>query len=258
MAGTDITYVPDTLFPTDNDFEVPTLRLDMQAEFVDAPCVLFGEQKRTFNMNGHGVLHFYTDDYRFSTLYEHPEKILQYNPLSMVEPNFSCFEEMAFYQGCCRIGKKRAIARQMQDYGIKTFVDLNVADKFFQVNLLGIPDGWSAFATRGYADRLERLEFEYYTAKHIAGRNRLNFVCIGGGDPCRKKCQQLGVLYVNPVISIKNKAKGNAKKAIEQNIMFFGQEMSVQAMLPANLERLTANQIEDYSNGKTAKSLLEM
>lgn len=72
-----MSYIPDCLFPTDNDIEIPMLRLDVQPKFCDIPFVCFGEQKRTFEMNGQGTLHFYTDDYRFNTVYEHPEKILQ-------------------------------------------------------------------------------------------------------------------------------------------------------------------------------------
>ena len=37
------TYIPDCIFPTDNDAEIPSLRIDMQPEFVDIPFVCFGE-----------------------------------------------------------------------------------------------------------------------------------------------------------------------------------------------------------------------
>ena len=52
----DVEYVPDNLFPTDNDMEVPMLRLDRQPQTIEIPFVLFGEQKRSFKMNGHGTL----------------------------------------------------------------------------------------------------------------------------------------------------------------------------------------------------------
>lgn len=120
-------YIPDSLFPTDNDFEVPSLRLDMQATTCQIPFVCFGEQKRTFKMNGTGTLHFYTDDYRFNAVYEHPEKILQQNPAQIVEPNFSLFNETPIAFGLQAIYKKRLVARQMQEEGIRVFVDRNVA-----------------------------------------------------------------------------------------------------------------------------------
>ena len=138
------TFVPDCIFPTDNDAEVPLLRLDMQPKFCDIPFLCFGEQKRTYDMNGCGTLHFYTDDYRFQSVYEHPEKILQHNPATIVEPNFSLFNEMPVAFGMQAIYKKRFIARAMQERGIRVFVDLNVAAKFYKLNMLGVPFGWSA------------------------------------------------------------------------------------------------------------------
>ena len=40
-------YIPDCLFPTDNQMEIPTLRLDVQPQLVEIPFLCFGEQKRT-------------------------------------------------------------------------------------------------------------------------------------------------------------------------------------------------------------------
>lgn len=62
-------YIPDCLFPTDNELEIPTLLLEKQAGTCEIPFVCFGEQKRTFKMEGRGTLHFYTDDYRFSSIW---------------------------------------------------------------------------------------------------------------------------------------------------------------------------------------------
>ena len=42
-------FVPDCTFETNNDLEIPTLRLDMQPQFCEKPFVLFGEQKRTYS-----------------------------------------------------------------------------------------------------------------------------------------------------------------------------------------------------------------
>ena len=68
-------FIPDTLFPSDNDWGIPTLDIEMEAKECAIPFCIFGEQARTLDMNWNGTLHFYTDDYRFSTVYEHPEKI---------------------------------------------------------------------------------------------------------------------------------------------------------------------------------------
>lgn len=57
-------------------------------------------------MNGGGTLHFYTDDYRFNSIFEHPEKILQHNAAQIVEPNFSLFNETPIAFGLQAVYKK--------------------------------------------------------------------------------------------------------------------------------------------------------
>lgn len=41
--------IPDSLFPTDNDLEIPVLRLDMQATTCDIPFVCYGEQAKHYH-----------------------------------------------------------------------------------------------------------------------------------------------------------------------------------------------------------------
>lgn len=238
-------FVPDCIFPTDNDAEVPSLKLDMQPKYVDIPFVCFGEQKRTFQMNGTGTLHFYTDDYRFSSVYEHPEKILQHNPANIVEPNFSLFNEMPVAFGLQAIYKKRFIARAMQERGIKVFVDLNVAAKFYKLNMLGIPMGWSSFCTRGYSDRLHYLEFEWQLAKSYAGDNPLLFVIYGGGNECKQFAKKHGCVYVTPVVTLKHKQKSLEK--IESSIAFLSEEFSVQGLIPDKTQ-VFDNQLLDFTS----------
>lgn len=212
MSDTDL-FIPDSLFPTDNDFGVPSLRLDMAASTCEIPFVCYGEQKRTYKMNGCGTLHFYTDDYRFNTIYDHPEKILQHNPHNIVEPNYSLFNETPIAFGLYAVYKKRTIARMMQEQGIRVFVDLNVANKFYAYNLLGVPRGYNAFCTRGYEDRLNALEFEYAIASKMADGNNLTFVVYGGGEKVKEWCKGRNAVYVTPVITIKNKLKSLQRMA---------------------------------------------
>lgn len=49
-------YIPDSLFPTDNDFEVPSLRLDMQATTCQIPFVCFGREKKTAERYSKGAV----------------------------------------------------------------------------------------------------------------------------------------------------------------------------------------------------------
>ena len=213
-------YIPDCLFPSDNQMEIPTLRLDVQPTHVEVPVYCFGEQKRTTDMRGFGILHFYTDDYRWQSIYEHPEKILKYNPGAIVEPNYSVFNETPVAFGLQGIYKKRWIARAMQDRGIPVFVDLNVANKFYAINLFGVPKGYGAFCTRGYSDRLPALEYEYMIAERVADGNLNFFIVYGGGEDVRKWCfAHPKAYYVTPIIAIKNKLK--AIEAMRRNSTMF-------------------------------------
>lgn len=235
----------DCLFPCDNDLEIPTLRLDAQPRVCAIPFLCFGEQKRTHNMMRNGTLHFYTDDYRFQSVYDHPEKILAHNPANIVEPNFSLFSETPVAFGLQAVYKKRMVARLMQENGINVFVDLNVAPKFYKLNLIGVPKGYSSFATRGYSDRLNYLEFEWNMAKSIAGDNQLLFVVYGGGAEVKEFCKEHNAIYVWPIVTIKNKIE--AMKRIEGTIAFHG-AMLTKAEIEAKASELYKNQIENYND----------
>ncbi|SEA81241.1 protein of unknown function [Prevotella sp. tc2-28] len=241
--------IPDTLFPSDNDAEIPNLRLDMQAEELSIPFLCWGEQKRTTNLLGLGSMHFYTDDYRYTALYDHPEQILRANPRNIVEPNYSLFDDMPISFGLQRIYKKRWIARAMQERGIRIFVDLNVAQKFYKLNMLGVPMGWKSFCTRGYSERLENLEYEYEIAKNWAKGEEPLFVIYGGGASCRRFAQEHGCIYVNPVVTTKKKLE--ALKKIHEGIAFFNDEFSIK-----DLEKMTHfdKQLEDFTKNKAIES----
>lgn len=238
-------YIPDMIYPTDNDLEIPCLIPEMQARGCEIPVACFGETRRSYDMNGTGLLHFYTDDYRFSSVYDHPEKILKMNPANIIEPNFSLYLEVPMAFAIQGIYKKRVIARQMQEQGIRVFVDLNVSSKFYKLNMLGVPEGWAAFATRGYSDRLHYLEFEWMIAKNHAGDNRLTFVVYGGGEKVRQWCKSHGAIYVNPVIDMKNHLK-RAIKRIEGTISLLAPDQDNKKLIEDTTKNIFDNQVESY------------
>lgn len=242
---TNILPFADIIFPTDNDLEIPTLRLDRQPEGCEIPFVCWGEQKRTFKMYGKGTLHFYTDDYRFGNgIFEHPEKIQLHNPANIVEPNYSLYNETPIAFGLQQIYRKRFVARALQERGINVFVDLNVANKFYALNMIGVPKGYRSFCTRGYEDRLEALEFEYNIAKAWAGQEPL-FVVYNGGEKVKQWCREHGAVYVTPIITIKNKLKSLEAQA-KNMALPFGE--STQKMLAEAKAALYGNQVEQFPN----------
>lgn len=248
-------FIPDQLFPSDNQMEVPTLTLDVQPRAVEIPMLCFGEQKRSKNMGGRGILHFYTDDYRWQSIYEHPEKILKMNPGAVVEPNYSLFNETPVAMGLQGIYKKRWIGRAMQEKGIPVFVDLNVANKFYAMNLLGVPKGYSAFCTRGYSDRLPALEYEYMLAERVADGNLKYFVVYGGGMEVKEWCfSHPKAYYATPIVAIKKKIEAIEK--MKNNVSTFDSQ-SLLNSLPIKefptAKELYARQIQ-YSMDKLIES----
>lgn len=247
-------FVPDCLFPTDNDLEIPSLLPDVQPQFIEIPFYCFGEQARSTNMCGRGTLHFYTDDYRFRACYEKPEKILKYNPGSIIEPNFSLSNDTPKAFGMQAIYKKRWLARAMQERGIGVFVDLNVAPKFYKLNLFGVPKGYQSFATRGCTDRLNELQFEYEIAKFIADGKPIHFIVYGGGNVVEQWCHEHNVVYITPIIIIKNKLRAFEKMKDTIGMLDFDAKAKYNELK----KTLYNSQVKDFGNMlETAQFMLE-
>ena len=100
---------------------------------------------------------------------------------------------------------KRWISRFWQECGAKIYADLNVAKKFYKYNRLGIPDGYNAFATRGYSDRQEYLKMEITIAREISGKDNPNMIVYGGGEKIKELCVQNNVLYVEQFMANREK-----------------------------------------------------
>ena len=135
---------------------------------------------------------------------------LQGGCTELVEPNLSLFDTTPVAYGLQLIYMKRWIARFWQECGARVYADLNVARKFYEYNKLGIPQGYNAFATRGYADREEYLKQEIDIARDISGLDKPNMIVYGGGERIREICLHNNVLYVEQFMAnrVKPKKKG--------------------------------------------------
>ncbi len=185
--------VPAAIFPSDNAFDIPVLLPQLQADYVDAPVAGWGSTARRVNM--HGTWHFYTDDYRFVGLWADPTGVVNSGCVSVIEPNFSVYDNTPRAQALDAIYRKRYLARLWQSYGIRVFVDLNVSVRHYEDNLLGVPSGWKAYATRGYAARLEHLTFEWELAVNVAKTSDILFLVIGGGKTVQEECRNRGWVW---------------------------------------------------------------
>ena len=192
--------VKDILYPSDNLYDIPCLRLDRQAGHLELPFVPYGTGRRNKRV---ATLHFYVDDYRFNALWKNPAKIFDNNPAAAVECNYSLFDTTPLAFGLQFIYQKRWMARYWQENGIRIYVDLNVSSKFFEYNRMGVPDGWNAFATRGALGGLELLKAKFNQARQISGLDSPNLIVYGGGKEVHEFCCQHSLLYVHDYMTEK-------------------------------------------------------
>lgn len=185
--------VPNALFPTDNDFDIPTLRLDMQATHLQAPLVMWGAGPRTEKTDG--TIGFYVDDYRFTAIWKHPEAVVNTGCKAIIEPNLSCYPQTPRALVLWNIWQKRWVARWWQDYGIQTIVDLNIADEWADDNLLGVPKGWRAYACRAISND-DSLDERLQRAKTHAESDDVLFIVYGGEKSSAAWCKANNALYI--------------------------------------------------------------
>lgn len=200
--------VPDALFPSDNAFGIPLLDLALQADYPHLPVMTWGAVKRNQTMLG--TWHFYTDDYRYEALWSDPSPVVNSRCVAVVEPNFTTSEQMAKAVALYQIYRKRWLARYWQSQGLRIFVDLNVAPDWYHDNMLGVPRGWRAYMTRGYADRVGYLAYEHFLATCQALTDDILFCVYGGGDAVRQWCLEhasVGAIYIAETCDVR-KGKG--------------------------------------------------
>lgn len=199
-------FIPDAVFASDNQYEIPTLDLNMQAEYVEAPVKMWGQNTRRHKFTG--TYGFYVKDYKFTALWKHPDSLLKTGCSVAIEPNFSTSNDMPRIIALYGIFQKRWIARFWQMYGVRIIVDLNISQKFLERDaLLGVPAGWGSFATRAQRGTNELLSKIYEIAYQKArGKPRL-FLVYGGGQKVQTLCQEQGWLWIPEQMSFIGKEK---------------------------------------------------
>ena len=190
----EVVWIPDCLYASNNIYEIPTLLIDKQAKDLILPLIPYGVAARS--TIGIGTYHFYVDDYRFENLWNNPVKIINSGCKNIVEPNLSLYDTTPISYGLHLIYKKRWLARYYQSEGINVYVDLNVSTKFIDYNILGVPEGYNAFFTRGYKARLIQLQMELEVAKKISQKDNPNFIVYGGGQFIQEFCSKNNCIYV--------------------------------------------------------------
>lgn len=179
-------------FSSSNDWGIPDLDLRFQSSGVHLPFVKWGEISYKKVMNG--TWHFYVDDPKFDRIASDPTPALRSMPTDLVELNFSTSEFLP--PPALAIGDiffKRWVSRFWQSKGFNVIVDLNVHPRFRKMNLIGVPEGWKAYATRGSGE-LEFVMGDWQTACDHAGcdESDIIFIVYGGGKQIRETAQSKG------------------------------------------------------------------
>jgi Domain of unknown function (DUF4417) len=181
--------VGNIIWSSDNEYGIPVLRLDMQADRLDAPFVRWGRERRKSRMRG--TWHFYTDDYKFARLWQRPADLIRSGCVAAAEPNFSVHAQTPKALALYATYRKRYLARSWQEVGgVRILVDLNVAWEHWRTNLVGVPIGWRSYCTRGSVDRLDVLDLEHGIARMRAASDDVLFVVYGGGKAVQARCQE--------------------------------------------------------------------
>jgi hypothetical protein len=205
MNGNTLINVEDVLYPSDNFYEIPCLRMDRQPRALRLPLSPYGLGRKTKEAS---TIHFYVDDYRFESVWRNPAKILAGNVSDIIEPNFSLFDTTPLAYGIHLIYKKRWIARYLQECGINVYVDLNVSSKFDKFNIMGVPSGYNAFATRGTRGFVDRLNDELKLAQDLSGLEIPNLIVYGGGKAIQEFCTTHSLLYIYDYMTAKKESNG--------------------------------------------------
>lgn len=182
--------VPDALWPSDNEYGIPTLDLRRQANAVDFPVTIWGSVGRTKAMKGTWC--FYTDDRRFASLWDNPAAVFKSKAPTAIEPNFSTHGQVPRAVSIYRTYMKRWLARYWQSQGMRIFVDINVDASVRDLNFVGVPKGWQAYATRSHGNNPDVLEVEHAAACAHSGRDDLTFLVYGGGKSVEALCGRRG------------------------------------------------------------------
>ena len=187
--------VPDALFASSNEWGVPDLDMTMQAQYAVLPVLPWGSLPR-HSAKMRGTWCFYVDDYKFNALWTNPAPVVNTRCINAVEPNVSTNDQMPPAVALWGVYRKRWIARWWQSVGVRVFVDLNVSERYREMNLLGVPRGWLAYATRGIeAMGTEPIDADYAIACERAGTTPL-FMVYGGRKVIQAHCMERGYIWV--------------------------------------------------------------
>lgn len=184
------------------DFDPGIPSLDLTRAAYNLPCPVLPYGAVALDRHTRGTKHFYVRDKAFSGVWDNPRRILQSDCSVAVEVNYSTQADFPPWQVLADIARKRTLARLWQSLGIRIIVDLNVEPAFRDLSLLGVPPGWSSYATRshrGFGLDSLHADFAQGAARASLGgipATGVFFVVFGGGRKVKAECEANGWTFV--------------------------------------------------------------
>jgi hypothetical protein len=182
---------------TADELDIPTLDLAWCCDAAELPSHWhgWGEHTRHNRADGRGV-HFYKHDYQWRSIYNDPGRLVRFGCPVVVEANYSTHPGMPRALVLADIYRKRRLSSLWGAAGIRILVDLNLNPAFYDLALLGVPYGWTSYATRKHHD----MSWDFTVHEYQMARERacgdLLFVVFGGGVPAKEACAERGWPWV--------------------------------------------------------------
>ena len=178
-------FNPGIWYTSDNEWGVPSLRLDNQPSFIEGPTHQWGQISRRSRSVRTWL--FYVDDYKFKKVWDDPDSVSRTQATVAGEPNYSSADDMPKARVLWNTYRKRWLSRFWQDQHMGVLVDLNVPSVWDELNLLGVPSGWTAYCTRAADYEIHRLHEQASLARERAGQD-IFLVVYSGGKLVRRAC----------------------------------------------------------------------
>jgi hypothetical protein len=238
--------LPDCIFPSSNSEGIADLMPSMQGDFLDYPLA-YGSVRRDGDYRGR-CISFYVDDVRFNALgsavlygdhfwklWERPDRVWKSGAPSFVEVNFSTSNAQPRWRALEQIGKKRHLSRYWQERGMLCWVDLNVAPRWWEENLLGVPLGWKSYATRIHRNcTLDTLADQAALAECHAGTDAIKFAVFGHREEIEALCQRQGWIYIDEGKTTWQKRERHKSRSLQSDIQIEEpNKMSLEAWIHA-------------------------
>lgn len=163
------------IFPSDNDYGIPSLRQD---KFIPQWLQPYGVRLRADSVPEGGAMHFFLDDYRFEVLWNRPWDGLA-APRTLgraLAPDFSVYRDWPIALQIFNVYRNRWLARFWQEQGIAVLPTVVWGDQrsydfcfagiekgsVVACSSVGVRDGESLdYFNAGYREMVRRLEPEH-------------------------------------------------------------------------------------------------